>query len=323
MNRFSNIFKPLLCLMCLLPGLVLAQAWPTKQPIKLVAVFPPGGSVDQVARIIGPVLSQQLGQSVIVENKGGASGVIGTASVLAAPADGYTFAVVFDTHGVNQSLNPSMPYDSKKDLVPLILVGTSAMVLTANVNNEFKSFSDVVNAAKAKKNVSFGTIGNGSLGHLAMALLGKNGNMEFNHIPYKGGGPLMTDAVAGHVPLAMGTVFLSKPHIDNKRIRPLAVTSLKRVPEFPDVPTIAEAGYPGFEAPAWWAVLASAKTPPDIVKRMNEELNKALQNPDIANKLSAQGIEISGGSVDKAKTFIDKQLDTWAKVVRENGIKSD
>jgi tripartite-type tricarboxylate transporter receptor subunit TctC len=323
MNRFSNIFKPLLCLMCLLPGLVLAQAWPTKQPIKLVAVFPPGGSVDQVARIIGPVLSQQLGQSVIVENKGGASGVIGTSSVLAAPADGYTFAVVFDTHGVNQSLIPSIPYDSKKDLVPLILVGTSAMVLTSNVNNEYKSFADVVNAAKAKKNVSFGTIGNGSLGHLAMALLGKNGNMEFNHIPYKGGGPLMADAVAGHVPLAMGTVFLSKPHIDNKRIRPLAVTSLKRVPEFPEVPTIAEAGYPGFEAPAWWAVLASAKTPPDIVKRMNEELNKVLQNPDIAHKLSAQGIDISGGSVDKAKTFIDKQLDTWAKVVRENGIKPD
>jgi tripartite-type tricarboxylate transporter receptor subunit TctC len=323
MNRFSNIFKPLLCLMCLLPGLVMAQAWPTKQPIKLVAVFPPGGSVDQVARIIGPVLSQQLGQSVIVENKGGASGVIGTSSVLAAPADGYTFAVVFDTHGVNQSLIPSIPYDSKKDLVPLILVGTSAMVLTSNVNNEYKSFADVVNAAKAKKNVSFGTIGNGSLGHLAMALLGKNGNMEFNHIPYKGGGPLMTDAVAGHVPLAMGTVFLSKPHIDNKRIRPLAVTSLKRVPEFPEVPTIAEAGYPGFEAPAWWAVLASAKTPPDIVKRMNEELNKVLQNPDIAHKLSAQGIDISGGSVDKAKTFIDKQLDTWAKVVRENGIKPD
>ena len=323
MKRFSNIFKPLLCLMCLLPGLVLAQAWPTKQPIKLVAVFPPGGSVDQVARIIGPVLSQQLGQSVIVENKGGASGVVGTGSVLAAPADGYTFAVVFDTHGVNQSLNPSMPYDSKKDLVPLILVGTSAMVLTSNVNNEFKTFTDVVNAAKAKKNVSFGTIGNGSLGHLAMALLGKNGNMEFTHIPYKGGGPLMTDAVAGHVPLAIGTGFLSKPHIENKRIRPLAVTSLKRVTELPDVPTIAEAGYPGFEAPAWWALLASAKTPPDIVKRMNEELNKALQNPDIANKLSAQGIEISGGSVDKAKTFIDKQLDTWAKVVRENGIKSD
>jgi tripartite-type tricarboxylate transporter receptor subunit TctC len=156
-----------------------------------------------------------------------------------------------------------------------------------------------------------------------MALLGKNGGMEFNHIPYKGGGPLMTDAVAGHVPLAMGTVFLSKPHIDNKRIRPLAVTSLKRVPEFPEIPTVAEAGFPGFEAPAWWALLASAKTPPDIVKRMNEELNKVLQNPEVAQRLSGQGIEISGGSVDKAKTFIDKQIDIWAKVVKDNGIKAD
>jgi tripartite-type tricarboxylate transporter receptor subunit TctC len=322
-SPMSSRFKQLLCLATLLPTLALAQAWPTKQPIKLVAVFPPGGSVDQVARIIAPVLSQQLGQSVIVENKGGASGVIGTASMLSSPADGYTFAVVFDTHGVNQSLIPNMPYDSKKDIVPLVLVGTSAMVLTSNVGNEYKTFADVTAAAKAQKNVSFGTIGNGSLGHLAMALLGKNGNMAFNHIPYKGGGPLMTDAVAGHVPLAMGTVFLSKPHIDNKRIRPLAVTSSKRVPEFPDVPTIAEAGFPGFEAPAWWAVLASAKTPPDIVKRMNDELNKVLQNPDIAHKLSAQGIEISGGSVDKAKTFIDKQIDVWAKVVRDNGIKPD
>ena len=322
-NSFSQNLKSILLLSCLLPSLVLAQAWPTKQPIKLVAVFPPGGSVDQVARIIAPVLSQQLGQSVIVENKGGASGIIGTSAVLASPADGYTFAVVFDTHGVNQSLMPNMPYDSKKDLVPLILVGTSAMVLTSNVGNEYKTFADVVAAAKAKKNVSFGTIGNGSLGHLAMALLGKNANLEFNHIPYKGGGPLMTDAVAGHVPLAMGTVFLSKPHIDNKRIRPLAVTSLKRVPEFPEIPTIAEAGYPGFEAPAWWALLASAKTPPELVKRMNEELNKVLQNPEVSQRLSAQGIDISGGSVDKAKTFIDKQIDTWAKVVRDNNIKPD
>ena len=213
-NSLSQNLKSILLLCCFIPTLVLAQAWPTKQPIKIVAVFPPGGSVDQVARIIAPVLSQQLGQSVIVENKGGASGVIGTSAVLATPADGYTFAVVFDTHGVNQSLMPNMPYDSKKDLVPLILVGTSAMVLTSNVGNEYKTFADVVAAAKAKKNVSFGTIGNGSLGHLAMALLGKNANLEFNHIPYKGGGPLMTDAVAGHVPLAMGTVFLSKPHVD-------------------------------------------------------------------------------------------------------------
>lgn len=310
-------------LVAALPMVSWAQAWPAKQPIKLVAVFPPGGSVDQVARILSGPLSQQLGQSVVVENKGGASGVIGTASVVSAPADGYTFAVVFDTHGVNQGLMASMPYDSKRDLVPLVLVGTSAMMLTTHASTEYKTFSDVVAAAKAKKNVSFGTIGNGSLAHLAMALLAKNGGMEFNHVPFKGGGPLMNDAIAGHIPLSMGTVFLSKPHIESKRLRPLAVTSSKRVADFPDVPTIAEAGFPGFEAPAWWAVLASAKTPPEIVKRMNEELNKALANPEVSKRLVAQGIEISGGSVEKAKTFIDSQIDTWAKVVRDNGIKPD
>ena len=201
-----------------------AQAWPTKQPIKLVAVFPPGGSVDQVARVLAPVLQQQLGQSVIVDNKGGASGVIGTAAVVQAPADGYTFAVVFDTHGVNPSLNPSMPYDSKKDLVPLVLVGTSAMVLATHSGSEYKTFADVISAAKARKNVSFGSIGNGSLGHLSMALLAKDAGVEWTHVPYKGGGPLMSDAVAGHVPLSIGTVFLTKPHIDAGRMRPLAVT---------------------------------------------------------------------------------------------------
>ena len=315
-------------MMVLLSGLsvssaVLAQAWPSKQPIKLVAVFPPGGSVDQVARILAQPLSQQLGQSVIVENKGGASGTVGTAQVLNAPPDGYTFAVVFDTHGVNPSLIPTLAYDSKKDLLPLVLVGTSPMVIASNVNSEYKTFADVMNAAKAKKNVSYGTIGNGSLGHLAMSLLAKNAQVSFNHIPYKGGGPLMNDAIAGHVPLSIGSVFVTKPHIDSKRMRPLAVTSSKRAQDLPDVPTIAESGFPGFEAPAWWAVLASAKTPPEIVKRMNEELNKALKNPEIAAKLDAQGIDITGGSVERARVFIENQMDIWSKVVKDNNIKAD
>ena len=228
----------LLCALCA-PMLALAQAWPTRQPIRLVAVFPPGGSVDQVARIIAQPLSQQLGQTVIVENRGGASGTIGTAAVVQAPADGYTFAVVFDTFGVNPSLTPSMPFDSKKDLIPMVLVGTSPMVLATNVGSEYKTFADVVAAAKAKKNVSFGTIGNGSLGHLAMALLGKDAHVEWTHIPYKGGGPLMSDAVAGHVPLSIGSVFVTKPHIDSGRMRPLAVTTTKRAQDLPIVPTIA------------------------------------------------------------------------------------
>lgn len=305
------------------PQWAAAQAWPTKQPIKLVAVFPPGGSVDQVARIIAQPLSLALGQSVIVENRGGASGVIGTAAVVQAPADGYTFAVVFDTHGVNPSLNPNMPFDTKKDLVPLVLVGTSPMVLATHVNSEYKTFSDVIAAAKAKKNVSFGTIGNGSLGHLAMALLGKNAGAEWTHVPYKGGGPMMSDAVAGHVPLSIGSIFVTKPHIDSGRMRPLAVTSPKRSPDLPNVPTVAENGYPGFEAPAWWAFLASSKVPPEIVKRMNEELNKVLKNPEVAKKLDAQGIDITGGSSAQAAAFIENQMDIWAKVVKDNNIKAD
>ena len=320
----SRVALALAAVACLAAPLsATAQAWPGRQAIKLVAVFPPGGSVDQVARILAQPLSQQLGQSVIVENKGGASGSIGTAQVAAAPADGYTFAVVFDTHGVNPSLIPGLPYDTKKDLAPIILVGTSPMVLATYAASEYKSFADVVAAAKAKKNVSYGSIGSGSLGHVAMALLGKSGDIDWQHVPYKGGGPLMNDAVAGHVPLSIGSVFVTKPHIDSKRLRPLVVTTSKRSPNLPDVPTVAESGYPGFEAPAWWAILAPAKTPPEIIKRMNEEVNKALKSPEVAQKLQTQGIDVVGGTPDAARAFIERQIDTWAKVVKDNNIKPD
>jgi len=301
----------------------LAQAWPTKQAIKLVAVFPPGGSVDQVARLLAQPLSQQIGQSIVVENKGGASGAIGTAAVAAAAPDGYTFAVVFDTHGVNPSLMPNMVFDSRKDLAPVVLIGTAPMVLATHAASEFKTFADVVAAAKNKKGASYGTIGTGSLGHLAMELLGKGAGLEFQHIPYKGGGPLMNDAVAGHVPLAIGSVFLLKPHVDSKRMRPLVVTTSKRSPDLPDVPTLAESGFAGFDAPAWWAVLAPAKTPPEIIKRMNEEINKVMRMPDTAKRMDAQGIDVVGGTPEAARVFIERQMDVWAKVVKDNNIQAD
>ena len=300
-----------------------AQAWPTKQPIKLVAVFPPGGSVDQVARILQPALQQQLGQTVIVDNKGGASGAIGTAAVATSPADGYTFAVVFDTHGVNPSLNPALPYDTRKDLATVSLIGTSAMVIATHAESPYKSFGDVVAAVKSGKNVGYGTIGNGSLGHLAMTLLAKGNNFDLTHVPYRGGGPLMNDAVAGHVPLSIGSVFVTKPHIDSKRLRPLVVTTDKRSPLLPDVPTLAESGYAGFNAPAWWAVLAPAKTPPELVARMNDEINKALRSPEVATKLAAQGIAVNIGAPAAAQAFIEGQVDVWAKVVKANNIKAD
>lgn len=300
-----------------------AQAWPTRQPIKLVAVFPPGGSVDQVSRILQPALQQSLGQTVIVENKGGASGSIGAGQVAASPPDGYTFAVVFDTHGVNAALQPNLSFDARKDLTTVAMLGTSAMVLATHVDTPYKTFADVAAAAKAGRNVVYGSIGNGSLGHLAMTLLTKGAGLDIAHIPYKGGGPLMQDAIAGHVPLAIGSVFVTKPHIDSKRLRPLVVTTDQRSPQLPEVPTLAESGYPGFNAPAWWAVLAPAKTPPEIVARMNAEINKAMQLPDVAAKLAAQGIAVNLGTPAAAQAFIEQQMNTWTKVVKDHNIKAD
>jgi len=300
-----------------------AQAWPGKQPIKLVAVFPPGGSVDQVARILAQPLQQQLGQTVVVDNKGGASGSIGTAAVAAAPADGYTFAVVFDTHAVNPSLIPNLPFDTRKDLAAVALLGTGSMVLATFAESPYKTFADVVTAAKTANGVSYGSIGSGSLGHLALTLLAKNAQLNLVHVPYRGGGPLMNDAIAGHVPLSIGSVFLTKPHIDSKRMRALVVTTSTRSANLPDVPTVAESGFAGFDAPAWWAVLAPAKTPPEIVKRMNDAINAVLKSPEVAGKLAAQGIEVRTTTPQAAQQFIENQIDVWAKVVRDNGIKAE
>lgn len=327
MSKFPSFFRALplalLAATALVAGVAHAQAWPGKQPIKLIAVFPPGGSVDQIARVLAPVLQDRLKQNVLVENKGGASGSIGTAYVAAAAPDGYTFAVVFDTHGVNQSLIPSLPYDTKRDLAAVALIGTSAMVITTVADSPYKTIGDVFAAARGGKDLSYGTIGSGSLGHLAMTMLAKDEKLNLVHIPYRGGGPLMNDAIAGHIPLAIGSVFVSKPHIDNKRLRPLAVTTSKRSAALPDVPTLAESGVPGFDAPSWWAVLAPAKTPPEIVKRMNEEINAALKLPDVAQKLAAQGIVVGTTTPAAAQHFIEGQVDIWAKVVKANNIKAE
>ena len=306
-----------------LPLAAQAQAWPAKGPIKLVAVFPPGGSVDQVARILAPVLQQQLAQTVVVENKGGASGAIGTGEVARAAADGYTWGVVFDTHGVNPALQPRIAFDTRKDLATAVLVGTSPMVISTHADQPFRTFNDVAAATKGGKSLTYGTIGNGSLGHLAVTLLARSAGLDLVLVPYKGGGPLMQDAIAGHVPLSIGSVFVAKPHIDSRRIRPLAVTTAQRNPALPEVPTLAELGFRNFDAPAWWAVIAPVRTPPELVQRMNAEINRALQTPDVAAKLAAQGIVVNIGTPAQAQAFVERQLDTWEKVVRENDIKAD
>jgi len=215
-----------------------ADDWPSRKPIRLISVFPPGGSVDAVARVLAPALQNQLKQSVIVENVGGASGVIGTSALVRSDPDGYTFAVVFDTHGVNQSLKDKMPYDTLKDIANVTLIGTSPMVLAASNKSGITSFKQLTDDSKKATPFNYGTIGTGSLGHLAMASLAKKSKFEWTHIPYRGGGPLVADALAGHIQLAVGSIYLMKQHIDSGRVIPLVVTSPKRSKDLPNVPII-------------------------------------------------------------------------------------
>ncbi len=321
MTRFAAALAAGL-LAAMLAPVAHAQAWPTKT-VRIIAVFPPGGSVDQVSRIFAAQLTTQLGQLFVVENKGGASGSIGAAAVAQAAPDGYTFGVVFDTHGVNPSLIPNMSFNTTKDLAPVMLVGTSPMAIVAHAGQPYKDFRDVLAAARAKPGaVSFGSIGTGSLGHLAMAQIGNQLGLEFNHIPYKGGGPLMIDAVGGQVPLAIGTVFLVNPHVKGGKVKALGVTSAKASPQMPGVAPVAEQGAPGFAALAWWGVIAPANTPPAIVKRMHEELAKALKVPAVAEKLSAQGMDIIGGGPEEMDRFLKGEIERWAKVLKDNKIKA-
>jgi tripartite-type tricarboxylate transporter receptor subunit TctC len=308
--------------MLAIAGSVHAQDWPSK-PIRFVAPFPPGGSVDQVARILGNALSPLLGQPIVVDNRAGAGGSIGTGLAAKSAPDGYTFVVVFDTHAVNPSLIPGLGFDTTKDLAPVMLIATSPMALVTHQATPYKSMSDVVAAAKASPGtIGFGSIGSGSLGHLAMTLLQSQGGFQLTHVPYKGGGPLMQDAVAGHVPLAIGTTFLVSPHIESKLVRPLAVTSAKRTAQMPNVPTMAEEGFGGFAATAWWGILAPAGTPRPIIDRMHAELVKALNQPAVRDKLTQQGMDIVAGTPDVFAQFVAAEMERWGKVVRDNRIKA-
>jgi tripartite-type tricarboxylate transporter receptor subunit TctC len=297
-------------------------AWPTR-PVRLIAPFPPGGTVDLVARAVAPGLSQALGQQVIVENRAGGSGSIGTGQVAKSAPDGSTFVVVFDTHAVNPSLIPNLPFDTRADLAPVMLIATGAMVITAHQSQPVRSFAELLAQARSRPGLpQFGTIGSGSLAHLAMTQMGAQSGFSGTHVPYKGGGPLATDAVAGHVPIAIGSVALFAPHIKAGTLTPLAVTTAQRDPVLPNVPTVAESGVAGFEATAWWGILAPAKTPPAIVARMNEELAKVLRDPAIRERLEGQGMNIVASSPEAFAKFVDDQTAKWAKVVKDHSIRA-
>jgi tripartite-type tricarboxylate transporter receptor subunit TctC len=308
----------LFALSALVTTAVHAQAWPNK-PVRLIAVFPPGGSVDQVARILAQQLTKQLGQSIVVENLGGASGSIGTSAVARA-TDGHTFGVVFDTHGTNPSLIPNIQFDTLKDLAHVTLIGTSPMALVASSKSKYAKVADMLADARTVQGINIGSIGTGSLGHLAMIQAGNQGGWSWTHVPYRGGGPLMNDTVAGHMPLAIGTVFLVMPHVKAGTVRPIAVTGAQRSAALPDTPTLAEVGIKNFEALAYWGVIAPAKTPADVVERMNQEVQKALKEPAVAERLAAQGMSVTGRGPAEFSAFMKKEVDRWARIVKENRI---
>jgi tripartite-type tricarboxylate transporter receptor subunit TctC len=300
-----------------------AQNWPSGV-IKIVVPFPPGGTTDPIARMVQPGLQQRLGATLIVENRPGASGSVGTGQVVKSPPDGNTWLFVFDTHAVNPFLF-DLPFDTAKDLDPVMLIGTAPNVLATHPSRPFKTFAEVVAAAKEKPDtITYASVGSGSGGHLTMTLLAKRAGCKLVHVPYKGGGPAMNDAIAGHVDLIIGSAALAMPQITAHNLRPLMQTGKTRVPSLPTVPTAIESGFANFESYAWWGVFAPAGTPKPIVERFAAALGESLREPTVS-KMLTENLQVTlrmGSPEDEAK-FLAEQMALWGPVVKENNIKSE
>jgi len=300
-----------------------AQNWPAGN-IKIVVVYPPGGSTDMIARLIQPHMQQRLGTTVIIENRAGGGGSIGTAAVAKSSPDGSTWAMVFDNHAANPFVFPNLPFNTEKDLDPVQLIGTAPYVLSTNAQKPFKTLAEVVAAAKTKPGtLSYATVGAGSVGHLAMELLWKQAGVRLVHVPYRGGGPAMNDLIAGHVDLFIASTAQSVPFIQAGSIRALAQSGKTRTSTLANVPAIAES-YPGFEAYAWWGVFAPAGTPKAIVSRFADELAASLREPGVAKQLNeTQQVTFALGGPEELRKFVSEQMRVWGPVAREHNIQAD
>ena len=318
--------RPLLAATALLaaPAIARAQAtWPNG-PIRIIVPFPPGGSTDALSRMLQPHLQAAFGVPIVVENRAGASGSLGTALVARAPADGNTWVLVFDTHAVNQALIPTIGFDTQRDLTPLLLFGTAPMVLTAHRTRPYRSVAQVLEAAKARpETVTYGTIGNGSVAHLTMAMAQRIGGFSLVHVPYRGGGPLAVASVAGEVDLPIATRPAIGVHIDSGALVPLAQTGATRSPSMPQIPTLEESGIPGIDARAFWGFLGPANLPPAIKQRMEAAIRTALAIPEVRQRVIGLGIDLDPQGEAVFGPFVARQMDTWARVVRENNIRPD
>jgi tripartite-type tricarboxylate transporter receptor subunit TctC len=301
---------------------VWAQDWPNK-PVKFVSPYPPGGSVDPLARMLGAKLSESLKQQFIVENRTGASGIIGTDYVAKSAPDGYTFVFIFDTHAVHQALNPKLPFDPVKDFDPVMIVGTAPMAITTGAMKPYKNFQDVLAAAKSGAGVTLGNVGNGSLAHLTTIVINQTAGTKFLPVAYKGGGPLSTDVIGGHVELAMASTAAQAQHVRGGKMRALVLTGEKRSHTMPDVPTLKELGI-DVVAHAWWGILAPAGTPKPIIDKFVAELNKAIKLPDVNKMLTeTQGMDVVALGPEATQKWINENIARWGKVVKDNNIRAE
>jgi tripartite-type tricarboxylate transporter receptor subunit TctC len=307
-----------------LPASAQEVSWPTK-PVRFIVPFPPGGTVDPLARLVGARLSATLGQQFIVDNRTGASGSIGTGIAARATPDGYTYVFVFDTHVVNPHLIPSLPFDTQKDLAPVMLVATAPYAFVTNLAKPYKNFADVIQAAKARPDkVTYGSVGSGSLGHLMMTLVQQAGGFRIVHVPYKGGGPMTVAALGGDIELAVGTVALLTPYVKGGKLRAVATTGDKRSNALTDVPTVAEQGFPGFSAHAWWGILATGGSPRPVLDKFHAELVRIFNLPEVRKQLSGMlGMDLVVSSPADLQKFIVAEHARWGKVVRDNRIRAD
>jgi len=306
-----------------LTGESFAQAYPAR-PVRMVVPTAAAGGADLIARVVAPKLSERLGQQVVIENRPGAGSIIGSEVVAKSPPDGYTFLLAFIAHSTNPVIYKKVPYDAQRDFSPITLAVTSPHVIVVHPSLPVKSVKDLIALARARPGeLNFGSGGNGTGHHLAMELFMSLAKVKMVHVQYKGAAPSITATLAGEVPIMAPTLFTAVPHIRSGRFRALGVTSTKRSVAAPDIPTVAEAGLPGYEMVQWYGFLAPANTPREIVARLNRDLVQVLHLPEVKDILSKDGAEPVGNTPEEFAKYLRAQLDLWAKVAREAGIKPE
>jgi tripartite-type tricarboxylate transporter receptor subunit TctC len=293
-----------------------ADTYPSR-PIRLIVPFAAGGANDIVARLIQPQLERALGQPVVVDNRPAASGTVGTEAVAKATPDGYSLLMAFATHTVNPAINPRLPYDTEKDLAPVILIGTNPLLFIVNDKVPAKTLAEFVALAKSNPGkFNYATPGAASQAHLILAWWSKLAGIDMQHIPYKGGAPAVLATVAGEAQLTAMSPLASLPQIQAGRLRPIATGSPVRDHQFPELPTVAESGFPGFEAVAWVGLFTTAGTPRDTVQRLNAEVNKIIRDPRMVRKLDEQGVTPAGGSPEEFSAFVSREIRRWREAAR-------